>query len=133
MGFYFICWVFQINDVKNIIVHQSTWEGGGGVVLNQYLTIIPWVCVGYELAITISYPTSTNGIIVLLNFSNSKHYNWILRNFILNNITKWPDIDVTSDIKPRENHMSAPFANLVEWKNLKEFKQITQVKGKCLS
>ena len=43
MGFYFICWVFQINDVKNIIVHQSTWEGGGGVVLNQYLIIIPWV------------------------------------------------------------------------------------------
>ena len=41
----------------------------------DYLTIIPWARVGYELAITnygprwlftISYPTSANGIIVLL-------------------------------------------------------------------
>ena len=36
-------------------------------------------------------------------------------------LTKWPDVDVTSD-KPRENHMTCVlFANLVEWKNLKEF------------
>ena len=72
-----------------------------------YFTIIPWARVGYELAITISYPTSANGIIVLLN--------WILVNFILN-ITKRPDTNVTSG-KPSENHMiCAPFANLVEWK-----------------
>ena len=31
-----------------------------------YLTIIPRVHVGYELAIIISYPTSESGIIVLL-------------------------------------------------------------------
>ena len=31
-----------------------------------YLTIIPQVRVGYELAIIISYPTSASGIIVLL-------------------------------------------------------------------
>ena len=71
-----------------------------------------------ELAITASYPTSANGIKVLLNFfklQTSGYYNWILVNFILN-ITKRPDINVTSR-KPRENHMtSAPFANLVEWK-----------------
>ena len=43
-------------------------------------------------------------------------YNWILVNFILN-ITKRPDIKVTSGKPIRENHMTcAPFANLVEWK-----------------
>jgi len=31
-----------------------------------YLTIIPRVCVGHELAIIISYPTSGSGITVLL-------------------------------------------------------------------
>ena len=31
-----------------------------------YLTLIPRVRVGYELAIIISYPTSASGIIVLL-------------------------------------------------------------------
>ena len=71
-----------------------------------------------ELAITISYPTSVNGIIVLLNFfklQTSGYYNWILVNFILN-ITKWPGVNVTSS-KPRENHRTyVPFANLVEWK-----------------
>ena len=74
-----------------------------------------WARFRYELAITTSYPTSANGIIVLLNFwnSNSGSYNWILVNFILNT-TKRPDINVTSG-KPRENHMTcAPFA-----KNLK--------------
>ena len=39
--------------------------------IGEYLTIIPWARVGYEmvvasLAITISYPTSASGIIVLL-------------------------------------------------------------------
>ena len=83
-----------------------------------YLTFIPWARVGYELAITISYPTSANGIIVLLIFfklQTSGYYNWILVNFILD-IKKRPDTNVTSG-KPRENHMTcAPFANLVEWK-----------------
>ena len=55
-------------------------------------------------------------IIVSLNFfrlQKSGYYNWILVNFIWN-ITKWPDINVTSS-KPRENHMKcAPFVNLVE-------------------
>ena len=39
-----------------------------------YLTIIPWARVWYELTLTISYPTSANGIIVflLLFFLNSK-------------------------------------------------------------
>ena len=36
------------------------------LTLFVYLTIIPWVHVGYELTIIISYPTSPNGIIVLL-------------------------------------------------------------------
>jgi hypothetical protein len=40
-----------------------------------YLTIIQQGCVGYELAITISYPTSTSGIIVLLKT--------FIKNFIL--------------------------------------------------
>ena len=31
-----------------------------------YLTIIPRGCVGYELAIIISYPTSASGIIIVL-------------------------------------------------------------------
>ena len=83
-----------------------------------YLTFIPWARVGYELAITISYPTSANGIIVLSFFfklQTSGYYNWILVNFILD-IKKRPDTNVTSG-KPRENHMTcAPFANLVEWK-----------------
>ena len=65
-----------------------------------------------ELAITISYPTSENGIIVLLTFfklQTSGYYNRILVNFILN-ITKRPDVNVTSG-KPRVNHMTcAPFA-----------------------
>ena len=39
----------------------------------SYLTIIPRVRVGYELAIIISYPTSTSGIIVLLKIIN-KYY-----------------------------------------------------------
>ena len=83
-----------------------------------YLTIVPWARVGYELAITISYPTSANGIIVLLNIfklQTSGYYNLILVNFILN-ITKRPDINVSSG-KQRKNHMTcAPFANFVEWK-----------------
>ena len=65
-----------------------------------------------ELAITISYPTSENGIIVLLTFfklQTSGCYNRILVNFILN-ITKRPDVNVTSG-KPRVNHMTCvPFA-----------------------
>ena len=36
------------------------------------ITIIPWVLVGYELAIIISYPTSASGIIVLLK-TPTKH------------------------------------------------------------
>ena len=54
-----------------------------------------------------SYPTSANGIIVLLIFlklQTSGYYNWILVNFILN-IKKRPDINVTSG-KPMENHMT---------------------------
>ena len=73
----------------------------------------------WELAITISYPTRANGIIVLLifltpnvwllqlNFSKF-HFKYIKKNR--------PDINVTSS-KLRENHLTcAPFANLVEWK-----------------
>ena len=80
-----------------------------------------WIWGGYEalrasLAITISYTTTANGIIVILNFfkpQTSDYYNWILVNFILN-ITTRPDINVTSG-KPRENHMTcAPFANTKE-------------------
>ena len=44
-------------------------------LIDKYLTIIPRVRVGYELAIIISYPTSASGIIVLLkrpqNIENS--------------------------------------------------------------
>ena len=60
-----------------------------------------------ELGITMSYPTSANGMIVLLNFFKlqmSGYYKWNLLNFILN-ITKQPAIDVTSR-KPRKNHMT---------------------------
>ena len=57
-------------------------------------------------------------MIVLLNFfelQTSAYYNWILVNFILN-ITKRPDLDVTSG-KARENHTTCePFANFVKWK-----------------
>ena len=67
---------------------------------------------------TISYTTSANGIIVSLKFfklQTSGCYNWIFVNFVLN-ITKRPEIKVTSG-KPMENHVTcAPFANLVEWK-----------------
>ena len=67
-----------------------------------------------KLAITISYPTSASGIIVLLNFFKLQMsgylYNWILVNFTLN-ITKRPDINVT----PGKNHMTCVlFVNLVE-------------------
>ena len=56
-----------------------------------------------------------NGFIKYFKFQTFVYYNWILVNFILN-MTKRPDINVTS-VKPRENHMTcAPFANLVEWK-----------------
>ena len=45
----------------------------------------------------------------------SGYYNRILVNFDLN-ISKRPDINVTSS-KPRENHVTcAPFANLIELK-----------------
>ena len=93
---------------------------------------VRWIWIGYNHLISNKHEWN-NCFIKFFKLQTSGYYNWILRNLILNNITKWPDIDVTSDIKPRENHMSAPFTNLVEWKNLKEFKQITQVKGKCLS
>ena len=63
----------------------------------------------WELAITISYPTRANGQ------WTPGYYNWILVTFILN-ITKRPDIYVTSG-KLRENHLTcAPFANLIERK-----------------
>ena len=70
-----------------------------------------------ELAITISYPASANGIIVLLllffKLQTSGYYNGILVNFILD-ITERLDIDVTSG-KSRENHMTyAPFANFAK-------------------
>ena len=53
------------------------------------------------------------GFIKFFKLQTSGYYNGILVNFILN-ITKRPDINVTSG-KPRENHMtSAPFAILVE-------------------
>lgn len=82
-----------------------------------------------KLAITISYPTSANGIIVFLllflKLQTSGYYNWILVNFILN-ITERPDIDVTSG-KSRENHMTyAPFANLAKWKIWKGSKSHNQ-------
>ena len=54
-----------------------------------------------------------NNCFVKFKLQTSGYYNLILVNFILN-ITKRPDINVTSG-KPRENHMAcAPFANLVE-------------------
>ena len=90
-------------------------------LFKNYSMSARWIWGGYEalrasLVITISYTTSANGIIVVLNFfkpQTSGYYNWILVNFILN-ITKRPDINVTSG-KPRENHMTcAPFANTKE-------------------
>ena len=93
-------------------------------IFNNYSMSGRWICgckwptrrlVPRELAITASYPTSANGIIVLLNFfklQTSGYYNWIVVNYKI----KRPDINVTSG-KPRENHMTcAPFANFVEWK-----------------
>ena len=48
--------VFTINGPETVIF----------LILTVYLTIIPRVGIGYELAIIISYPTSASRIIVLL-------------------------------------------------------------------
>ena len=45
---------------KNVITIRKA------LICELYLTIIPLALVGYELAITILYPTSASGIIVLL-------------------------------------------------------------------
>ena len=60
--------------------------------------------------------TLSTGILsyIFLKLQTPGYYNWILVNYIMN-ITKRPDINVTSG-KPREIHMTCePFANLVEW------------------
>ena len=45
-----------VNEVSSILSY----------LYDLYLTIIPRVRIGYEVAIIISYPTSPSGIIVLL-------------------------------------------------------------------
>ena len=78
---------------------------------SRLLDIMRW-CYNY---VTSNKPEWNNGFIKYFKFQTFVYYNWILVNFILN-MTKRPDINVTS-VKPREHHMTcAPFANLVEWK-----------------
>ena len=70
---------------------------------------------GYNYLIFNKYGWNIIVSLNLFKFQTSGYYNWIVVHFIWN-ITKRPDINVTSS-KPRENHMKcAPFANLVEWK-----------------
>ena len=85
-----------------------------------YLTIIPKARFGYEVGVGYNYlifntrEWNNYFIIIFLKLQTSGYYNWILVNFILN-ITKRPDINLTSG-KPRENHITCVlFANLVEW------------------
>ena len=83
-------------------------------ILNIYSMSARWIWVGYNYLISNKHKWN-NCFINFFKLQTSGYYNWILVNFILN-ITKRPDINVTSG-KPRENHMKcAPFANVVDWK-----------------
>ena len=99
---------------------QYLWTRPSMVAWYWYLTIIPKVRFAYEVGVGYNYLIFNTRewnncfIIIFLKLQTSGYYNWILVSFILN-ITKRPDINLTSG-KPRENHITCVlFANLVEW------------------
>ena len=78
----------QILKDKKVLVYIHTqwscWLGQSDwFAISDHLTIVPRMCVGYQLAIIISYPTSASGIMVFIK--NADKISRILTYFICKN------------------------------------------------